>query len=139
MATPREAFDRLRSMAETDELAAFCEPRGIHLLVVFGSVAVPDRSGDPRDLDIAVLADEQRGPWGIGALISDLAELLRLDAVDVMDLSTAGPLPRSEALTRCVPLYEDRPGLFAEQQMAAVTERMETRWMRSLDLDLLAR
>jgi hypothetical protein len=86
-----------------------------------------------------VLASAQDRAWAWAGLVAELAELLASDAIDVMDLGRANPLARAEALTICLPVYESRPGLFAEQQMAAITERIETRWLRSLDLDALAR
>jgi hypothetical protein len=39
----------------------------------------------------------------------------------------------------CEPLFEAEPGLFATRQMAALTERMDTAWLRRLDLELMAR
>jgi hypothetical protein len=36
------------------------------------------------------------------------------------------------------PLYEYRPGEFARQQMRASGQRLDTEWMRRLDLELMA-
>lgn len=46
---------------------------------------------------------------------------------------------RGKALAYGLPLFEDRPGLFACLQMAAITERMDTAWLRRLSLERLAR
>jgi hypothetical protein len=46
---------------------------------------------------------------------------------------------RAAALGVCERLYEDEPGLLANRQMAAVAERMDTAWLRRLDLELMAR
>lgn len=58
--------------------------------------------------------------------------------LDVLVLDRAGPVARERALVGCVPLYEDRPGAYATAQMAAMTERMDTDWLRALQLDWLA-
>ena len=139
MSTPHDALTRLRSMAEVGDLDPFCTAHGIDLLVAFGSALDADPIRPPDDLDIAVLATgTPGGAWGWPSMVGELAELLAFDAIDVMDLRRANPLARAEALTRCLPLYESRVGLFAEQQTAAITERIETGWLRSLDLDSLA-
>lgn len=57
-----------------------------------------------------------------------------------MDLGRAGPVARSRALAPgSEVLHEARKGIFAEAQIAAITEEMETRPMRRRDLELLAR
>ena len=139
MRSPKEAFARLRGLTASGELEEFCAGHGIDLLVVFGSVLDEAAVRPPEDLDLAVLPHDVGERWGWAGVVAVLGQLLRSDALDVMDLGRASPLARAEALTRCLSLYESRTGLFAEQQMAAITERMETRWLRSLDLDLLAR
>jgi predicted nucleotidyltransferase len=139
MVSPTDALARLRALAGSGELDRFCEAHAIDLLVVFGSALDEDPIRPPQDLDLAVLASAQDRAWAWAGLVAELAELLASDAIDVMDLGRANPLARAEALTICLPVYESRPGLFAEQQMAAITERIETRWLRSLDLDALAR
>lgn len=135
--SPRTAFARLRDLAASGELGSFCAERDIALFVVFGSVLEPDPVRPPEDLDVAILFDPG-GTADFITLITALTSRLRLDAVDVMDLGRAGVVARAEALAG-LPLYESRAGLFAERQMAALTERMETAWLRRLDLDLLAR
>jgi hypothetical protein len=47
-------------------------------------------------------------------------------------------LARSEALGWGEPLYERRPGRFAEEQMRAMGLRMETGWLLDLQLQALA-
>lgn len=121
-------------MAETGELGRFCAERGVRLLVAFGS-AVHDPDVPARDLDLAVLTRD--GPDRF-ALVADLIHLAGSDAVDVMDLGRASVLARANALGWGLPLYEDEPGLYAREQMAAVGQRMELGWLADLDLDLMA-
>lgn len=135
--TPRAALARLRDSAGSGELARFCLERGVRLLVAFGSATDPQRTGQAHDLDLAV-------SWSPGArgdlfgLIADLVGWLQLDEIDVVDLDRAGIVVREQALAHGTPLVEAEPGLFARLQMAAITQRMDTEWLRRLDLTLLA-
>jgi predicted nucleotidyltransferase len=133
---PRAALARLRAAADDGRLAALCERHGVRLLTVFGSTAREDAA--PRDLDVAV-GLEHGHRADLLALLDDLSELTRTDDVDLLVLDDAGPVARERALVRCVPLYESAAGVYALAQMAAMTERMDTEWLRRLDLDLLAR
>lgn len=138
MTTPDEALRTLERGRDDGTLAALCDDANVDLLVVHGSVLDPARARPPEDLDLAVLF--ARGSDGdVITLLNALTRMLRTDAVDVMVLNRAGVVARAEALGHGVPFFERRDGLFAQQQVAALTERMETAWMRRLDLDLLAR
>ena len=134
--TPLEALDRLRSAAASTELERVCQRLGIRLLVVFGSAIDEERLREPEDLDVAVLLTESTD---LVDVVNGLLDLVRCDALDVMDLGRAGVVARASALGVCEPLYEAEPGLFANRQMAALAERMDTAWLRRLDLELMAR
>lgn len=71
-------------------------------------------------------------------LLDDLADLAATGALDLMDLDRAGPVARERALVGCVPLYEREAGGFARRQMAAMLERMDTDWLRRLDLEAMS-
>jgi len=124
----------LRAAADSGALAALCRQHAIRLLVVFGSVLDPSRA--PRDLDVAVAFEPGATP-DLLRLIEDLAALTSVESVDLLDLARAGPVARERALVATLPLYESEPGVFANSQMAAMTERMETDWLRRLDLELM--
>jgi predicted nucleotidyltransferase len=132
MADPREALGRLR--AAGSELAEACERYQVDLLVAFGSAV---RSGpDPNDLDIAArFATAQPDLLGFLDVLSALAETSR---IDLMDLGRALPVAKERALVGGDPLHEGAPGAFARAQMAAMTERMDTDWLRRIDLELMA-
>lgn len=134
--TPLEALDRLRSAAASGQLDRMCEQLGIRLLTVFGSAIDEDRLREPEDLDVAVLLAEGTD---VVDVVNGLLDLVRCDALDVMDLGRAGVVARAAGLGVCEPLYEDEPGLFANRPMAALAERMDTAWLRRLDLELMAR
>lgn len=135
MVAPGEGLRRLQSAAETGGLATLCRRHGIVLVTVFGSVARGEP--DPQDLDVAVLA--QRGTdVGLFALITELIDLTGLEGLDVVNLGGAGPLLRERALVGAVILHEDAPGIWARESTAAVMERLDTDWLRRLNLDLLA-
>lgn len=73
------------------------------------------------------------------AVLDELAGLTGSDDVDLLVLDDAGPVARERALVGSIALFESRPGAYAEAQMAAICERMDTDWLRRLDLELLAR
>jgi hypothetical protein len=134
--TPLEALDRLREAAASGELDVVCADLGIRLLTVFGSTLEPAPLRPPEDLDVAVLLTDGTD---LVDVVNGLLGLVRCDALDVMDLGRAGVVARAAALGVCEPLYEDERGLFATRQMAALAERMDTAWLRRLDLELMAR
>jgi predicted nucleotidyltransferase len=125
----------LQAAADVGELDELCSRHRLRLLVVFGSSVRDDPR--PRDLDIAV-ATVQGERVDLLALIEDLVALSGVEDVDVLDLDRAGAVARERALVGTVPLYESEPGAFARTQMAAMLERMDTDWLRRLDLSLLA-
>jgi predicted nucleotidyltransferase len=131
---PRAGLSALRAAADTGALAELCRRHAIRLLVVFGSVL--DARREPRDLDVAVLVEPGKTLEVLG-LIEDLVSVTGVESVDLLDLRIAGPVARERALVATLPLYESRAGAFAEAQMAAMTERMETDWLRRLDLELM--
>lgn len=136
--TPYDAFRSLRSSATDGELAALCERHGVELLVVHGSVLDVEPLRPAQDLDLA-FRYVRGADGGQVALINDILQLTRIDEIDLMDLGRAGPVARARALAPdSVVLYEADRGIFAEAQVAAMTETMETRWMRRRDLELLA-
>ena len=131
---PRAGLTRLEAMAGDGRLDALCERHGIAVLTVFGSVARDD--SDPRDLDVAVLP-RPRTLVEIMPLLAELQDAAGGD-IDLALLDTAGVVLRERALVGALPLYEHRPGEWARAATAAVQERMDTAWMRRLDLNLLA-
>ncbi len=48
-------------------------------------------------------------------------------------------MARERALVEVDPLYERSPGDFANAQIAAIMERLDTDWLRRLDLELMSR
>jgi len=129
---PRAGLAALRVAAEPGALASLCRRYGVRLLVVFGSVL--DESREARDLDIAVAFSHGVAADVLG-LIDALVRLSGTEAIDLMDLRRAGPVARERALVGTLPLFESDPGTFANTQMAAMLERMETDWLRRLDLE----
>ncbi|MGB3053523.1 MAG: hypothetical protein WBB52_01615 [Acidimicrobiales bacterium] len=136
--TATEARDRLIEAAEQghldDELAAL----GVDLLGIFGSTAaresaqVPDT--EPHDLDVAARFN---GPVRLLELIDLLVRTTGFDRVDVAVVNGNHPVLDAEALCG-IPLYEHAPGAFAEAQMAALSHRRDTAFLRRLDLEALA-
>jgi len=107
----------------------------VRVLTVFGSTARGEPK--PRDLDIGVLFEPDADPDYL-AIIGDLVDLTKVDAVDFVHLNRGGPVIRERAFVGSIGLYESEPGALASAQVAAVLERIDTDWMRRLDLELMA-
>ena len=133
-ADPRQALSVLREAARDGRLDALCERHGIRVLTVFGSAV--RATGSPRDLDVAVRFEPGR-PGDLLALVDALSVLTGTDLLDVLVLERAGPVARERALVGCLALYESSAGAFAQEQVAAVGERMDTAWLRALDLETM--
>lgn len=131
---PRSAVRRLQAAAEDGRLDQLCARHGIRLLTVFGSAVRAD--AQPRDVDVAVGFERGRRV-DLLALIDDLGALTGSDDVDLMVLDRAEPVARERGLVGCLPLYESEPGAFASAQMAAVGERLDTAWLRALELQAM--
>lgn len=117
---------------------------GFSLMVAFGSVLRED--SEPRDLDLAVRflapipsvdADDRRRP-DLLDLLDDLYRVTGSQDVDLMVLNDASPVPRERALVGGRPLFQRGPGEFANAQIAAIMERMDTDHLRRLDLELMS-
>jgi len=134
MSTPADGLARLQAAAESDELDELCARHRVRILTVFGSAARGEP--DARDLDIGVMFEPDANPDYM-AIIGDLMELTDAN-VDFVHLNHGGPVIRERALVGSVPLYESEPYALARAQVAAVLERIDTRWMRQLDLELMA-
>lgn len=135
MPDAHDALAHLVEAAVDGRLDELCERHGVRIMCAFGSAAQPDVS-HPRDLDIAI-AFEPGGEGDVLALWNDLYELSGPVELDLMDLDRARPVARANGLVG-VPLYERRPGELAREQTAAILERMDTAWLRGMDLALLA-
>lgn len=135
MPTPLDGLATLQAAAESGELDELCARHRVRILTVFGSAA----RGEPkaRDLDIGVMFEPDADPDYL-AIVTDLVDLTRIDAVDFVHLNRGGPVIRERALVGSIALYESEPGALARAQIAAVGERQDTDWMRRLDLELLA-
>lgn len=134
-ATPRQGLERLLRPGATEDLDDLARRRGVQLLTVFGSAIRP--AGEPRDLDVAVAFDPSVEP-DLLAVYEDLVGLTGVADLDLMDLGRAGVVARERALVGSVAVYERSRGDLARAQIAAVTQRMDTDWLRRLDLELMA-
>lgn len=135
MVTPYDELDRLTTMSGSGELAALCRAQGIALLAVFGSVLVGEDGA--HDLDLAVRF-ETEAPDVLGVLEQFARRGVSVH-VDLMVLNHAGAVARERALVDGRPLFQLRSGEFAVAQLAAIMERLDTDWLRALDLELMAR
>lgn len=136
VSNPRAALNQLRRDARSGRLARLCRETGIELLAAFGSAADPQWPVAPRDLDVAVIMAKG---CDLLRVIEVLTTHLGFERIDVMDLGRASDVARAQALGRGELLYERAPGVFAEQQILALVQRADTKWLRDLQLEALAR
>lgn len=129
--TPGEALALLVRLRDEGTLDAWCEQHQVDLLAVFGSTA--RYAGVARDLDVAVSA---RSP--VLDMVAALVDRTGCDVVDLLDLDRADAVATERALVGCVPLFESDVGLLARTRATAIVVRMDTDWLRRLDLDALA-
>jgi len=125
------ALERLRGAAADGRLDEICERRGVRLLGVFGSAL---RSRAPDDLDIGASFEADADVLG---LIDDLTTLTGFEGFDVAVIDGADAVLRARALSG-LGLFESEAGMFATEQMAALAEEWDTRWLRRLSLGAMA-
>lgn len=133
--TPSEVLDRLRREARDGTLARLCPQWGIELLIAFGSAADPTWPAPPRDLDLAVVMTREHN---LLRVLDSLVRHLDFAHIDLMDLARAGEVARFQALSRGEVLYEASAGTFTEQQIVAIVQHADTRWLREIQLEALA-
>lgn len=134
--TPAEGLSRLRAAAADGRLDELCAAHEVRVLTIFGSAARDE--AEAHDLDVAVGFEHGARPDPL-LLIDAVSRLTGSDDIDLLVLDRAGPVVRERALVGCVPLYESQRGAYARARDLAMMERMDTDWLRRLDLELLAR
>ncbi len=135
MTDPRQALDRLRQAANAGDLAALCGRYGVTLLVAFGSTVRDDPH--PGDLDLATRFSTD-SPDVLGFL-DEISSIAGTSQIDLMDLARARPVAKERALVGGIPLVEIEARAFSRAQLAAIMERLDTDWLRRMQLDLMAR
>lgn len=123
----------MRRAQRDGRLVALCHEQGLELLVLFGSAVSDEEPGDV-DLAVAWCAAHQRDLLGVVVALMELVG----DSVDVMDLDRAGPVARQRALTRGEVLVELTPHAFAERQIHAMREFLDTQRFRDQQLRIYA-
>ena len=109
---------------------------------MFGSVLAT--GVDPRDLDIAVRfcsgdgTDDAPKIHDPLMILDDLYRLTGSERIDLLVLNRAAPLARERALTTGEPLFQGKAGDFANAQIAAIMERLDTDRFRAMDLELMS-
>jgi len=126
-------LNSLEQAAASGVLAALCRRHGLALMVVFGSALDPQK--EPADLDLAVrFSTSDRDQL---ALLEDLYRLTGSEDIDLMILNDAAPVARERALVGGRPLHQSVAGEFANAQIAAIMERLDTDHFRRLQLELM--
>jgi len=124
---PMQLPRRIPSLDEIrTQLMPLFRDAGLQLAVLFGSAA-QGQAGPRSDVDIALLYDDRIDPV---QLTNRITQLLRNDAVDVVDLRTASPLLRFAALRDGKLLYERSPGIFHSVYSLAFRRYVDTKKLR---------
>ena len=82
---PADALLALRAAAADGALGDLCRRCGTSLLVAFGSAVSGPVPAGARDLDVAVLGTDGSSTL---AVLTELSDLTRFDAIDLLDLGT---------------------------------------------------
>ena len=99
---------------------------GLQLVVLFGSLAKGLR-GKNSDIDLAFLYD---ATFDQVLLTNRVSQLLRTDAIDVVDLRKASPLLKFSAMRYGQALYEGSPGAFTNFYSLAFRRYVDTKKLR---------
>jgi len=99
---------------------------GLQLVVLFGSLAKGLR-GKNSDIDLAFLYD---APIDEVQLTNRVSQLLRSDAIDVVDLRKASPLLKFSAMRYGKALHERSPGVFTTYYSLAFRRYVDTKKLR---------
>ncbi len=129
------AVEALRTAARDGRLEGLCVEFDMELVVLFGSATRDPATA--RDLDLAVRFEPYE-PSRVLLALDALSELAGPVQVDLMILNRAGPVAREQALVFGELLWASRDDTFAEAQIAAVLERLDTDHLRRVELELLA-
>lgn len=138
MGTVRRTLERLEAAVESGALAELCRNHSVELLVLFGSAASSQGSASARDVDLA-LAFRPGEEGDLLGVIDALGTLAGSDALDVMDLDSAGPVAMHRALTGGRALYAESPQALTERQIFAINHYIETAPLRRAVLESLTR
>lgn len=126
---------RLRADGDSGALAELCDELGVDLLVRFGSsIERPETAGD---VDLAYSFRRDVTPDDLG-VVNALGERYG-DALDLMPLDRAGVVAAHAALSLGEVLVELTPQKFANRQMSAFRDYVDTQRFRDLQLELMAR
>ena len=118
------SIEELRRVA-----AAIGRETNCRLLVLFGSAARPDARA-PQDLDLAALSE---GRLDTVELTNRLIRALRVQAVDIADLSHADPLLMMLVARDGVLLYERSSGEFDRFASLAARRYADTKKFRAME------
>lgn len=135
-----EALHRLVNAAQCQEFQDVLRSLDVQVLTAFGSAALlfEGREGRPsfaNNLDIGVLFRDQSRLF---ELINVLVSVAGYDQLDIAVIDREHPVLDAEAMCG-LPIFEDSPGRYAREQMAAFGRRRDTAYLRQLDLELMAR
>lgn len=132
------AVRRLRVAAANGSLDEVARRHGVSVLAGFGSAVTGDAPhGEPRDVDVAVAFRDRPADAGLG-LIGDLVALAASGTVDVVFLDGADVVLVEEALATGEIWFEDVEGEAAQRHLRAALLRMDSDWLRRLDLAVMA-
>lgn len=105
----------------------------LRLVVLFGSLAKGQRKKN-SDIDLAFLYD---APIDEVLLTNRVSQLLRTDAIDVVDLRKASPLLKFSAMRYGQALFERSPGAFTTFYSLAFRRYVDTQKLRDAQRSII--
>jgi len=112
-----------------DKIKQFCRRGKITLMVLFGSRA-KNKTHDRSDFDIAILSNIEKISSKKLYYIGKLEQIYKT-RIDLVILNhNTDPLLLNEIFQNGKPIYEEREGVFREQQYRAWTKYLDTRNLR---------
>lgn len=124
----------LTAAAGSGQLDDLARRLGIRVLTVFGSTGRGE--AHPRDLDVGVLF-ERDARQDVLAVLAELEDLAGRE-VDLGVIDSGSALFRDRALGHGTLIWEAERGAFVRAAAEAAVERMDTAWLRRLNLEAMA-
>ena len=107
------------------------------LIILYGSRATGEAEDD-SDWDIAVVPKHGAYPKNILKLYSDISKLFEHEIDIGIITSRSDPLYRWEVFREGLALFEDKPGVFDNEYIAAWKVFLDTEHLRKLEKEIIS-
>ena len=119
------------------EIFRFARENNLMLIILYGSRATGEAEND-SDWDIAVVPKHGTYPKDILKLYSDISKLFEHEIDIGIITSRSDPLYRWEVFREGLALFEDKPGVFDNEYIAAWKVFLDTEHLRKLEKEIIS-